>query len=156
VSGPARVGATSDDERTSVTTEPTSTPTEVATSEATAWGHKARASLKRYRVMAWITGVMLLVLCVEMILKYVLQLPGFNVEGDPRNDAARIIAMVHGWVYVVYLVTAFDLWSKLRWRLQRFVAMAAAGVVPVMSFVLERRVHADADARIDAAAGPQA
>ena len=116
MSGPARVGATSDDERTSVTTEPTSTPTEVATSEATAWGHKARASLKRYRVMAWITGVMLLVLCVEMILKYVLQLPGFNVEGDPRNDAARIIAMVHGWVYVVYLVTAFDLWSKLRWR----------------------------------------
>nr|WP_239069027.1 DUF3817 domain-containing protein [Cellulomonas phragmiteti] len=112
--------------------------------------------MSRYRVMAWITGVMLLVLCVEMVLKYVLQLPGFNVEGDWRNEAARIVAMVHGWVYVVYLVTVFDLWSTLRWRLGRLVTMAAAGVVPVMSFVLERRVHADARQRIDAAAGPQA
>ncbi|MBF0689491.1 MAG: DUF3817 domain-containing protein [Cellulomonas sp.] len=139
-----------------MTTEPTSTPTEVGTPDATAWGRKARGSLRRYRVMAWITGVMLLILCVEMLFKYVLQLPGFNVEGDPRHEAARIIAMVHGWVYVVYLVTVFDLWSTLRWRLGRLTAMAAAGVVPVMSFVLERRVHADADARIDAAAGPQA
>nr|WP_275409433.1 DUF3817 domain-containing protein [Streptomyces sp. SID12501] len=106
--------------------------------------------MRRYRVMAWVTGVMLLLLCVEMVLKYVLQVPGFNVEGDPRSEAARIIAMVHGWVYVVYLVTVFDLWSTLRWRLGRLVTMALAGVVPVMSFVLERRVHRDAAARIDA------
>ena len=133
-----------------MSTEPTTAP------EVADWGRKARASLQRYRVAAWVTGVMLLVLCVEMVLKYVLQLPGFNVEGDPRNDAARIIAMVHGWVYVVYLVMAFDLWSKLRWRLGRFVAMAAAGVVPVMSFVLERRLHVEAGERIDAAVGPRA
>ena len=120
------------------------------------WARKARGALRRYRVLAWITGVMLLVLCVEMVLKYVLQLPGFNVEGDPRNDAARLIAMVHGWVYVVYLFTVFGLWSVMRWRLGRLVTLALAGVVPVMSFVLERRVHAEAQARIDAAAGPQA
>ncbi|WP_136519235.1 DUF3817 domain-containing protein [Cellulomonas telluris] len=122
-----------------------------AASTAT-WVRKATGSLKRYRVMAWVTGVMLLLLCVEMVLKYVLQVPGFNVEGDPRSEAARIIAMVHGWVYVVYLVTVFDLWSTLRWKLGRLVTMALAGVVPVMSFVLERRVHAQAQARIDAAA----
>ena len=121
-----------------------------------AWGRKARGSLARYRVLAWVTGVMLLVLCAEMVLKYVLQLPGFNVEGDPRNEAARIIAMVHGWVYVVYLVTVFDLWSTLRWPLRRLASLAAAGVVPVMSFVLERRVHAEAGARIDAVTGPRA
>ena len=97
---------------------------------------------------------MLLLLCVEMILKYVLQLPGFNVDGDPRSEAARIIAMVHGWVYVLYLVTVFDLWSKMRWRLGRLATMAAAGVVPVMSFILERKVHAQAAARIEAAGGP--
>ncbi|MFS0705905.1 DUF3817 domain-containing protein [Cellulomonas sp. 179-A 9B4 NHS] len=114
---------------------------------------KATGSLRRYRVMAWVTGAMLLLLCVEMVLKYVLQVPGFTVEGDPRSEAARIIAMVHGWVYVVYLVTVFDLWSTLRWRLGRLVTMALAGVVPVMSFVLERRVHAQAQARIDQAAG---
>ncbi|MBO3101619.1 DUF3817 domain-containing protein [Cellulomonas fengjieae] len=112
---------------------------------------KAEGATARYRVAAWVTGAMLLLLCAEMILKYVLQVPGFNVDGDPRSEAARIIAMVHGWVYVVYLVTVFDLWSKMRWRLGRLVTMAAAGVVPVMSFILERKVHAQATARIAAA-----
>ena len=151
---PVGEGRTRDDGRTSVSTDGAGT-TGTQEAEAAAWGRKARASLQRYRVLAWVTGVMLLILCVEMVLKYVLQLPGFNVDGDPRNEAARIIAMVHGWVYVVYLVTVFDLWSTLRWRLGRLTAMAAAGVVPVMSFVLERRVHAEADARIDATAGPR-
>jgi integral membrane protein len=144
---------TGDDERTSVSTQangPVQTPAAAPAPEVAAWARKARGSLRRYRVMAWVTGVMLLLLCVEMVLKYVLQVPGFNVEGDPRSEAARIIAMVHGWVYVVYLVTVFDLWSTLRWRLGRLVTMALAGVVPVMSFVLERRVHRDAAARIDA------
>ena len=144
---------TGDDERTSVSTQangPVPTPAAAPAPEVAAWARKARGSLGRYRVMAWVTGVMLLLLCVEMVLKYVLQVPGFNVEGDPRSEAARIIAMVHGWVYVVYLVTVFDLWSTLRWRLGRLVTMALAGVVPVMSFVLERRVHSDAAARIDA------
>ena len=54
------------------------------------------------------------------------------------------IAFAHGWIYVVYLVTVFDLWSKMRWRLGRLATMAAAGVVPVMSFILERKVHAQA------------
>lgn len=133
--------------------DPTTAATAGQASASTAtWVRKASGSLRRYRVMAWVTGVMLLLLCVEMVLKYVLHVPGFNVEGDPRSEAARIIAMVHGWVYVVYLVTVFDLWSTLRWTLGRLVTMALAGVVPVMSFVLERRVHAQAQARIDAAA----
>ncbi len=106
------------------------------------WAKKAEGSLKRYRVMAWITGVMLLVLCVEMLLKYVVQVD---------DDVLRYIAWVpfaHGWIYVVYLVTVFDLWSTMRWRFGRLVTMALAGVVPVMSFILERRVHAQAQARI--------
>lgn len=146
-----------------MSTEPTGTgPTDAPADGASAptavdpavaaWVRKARGSVRRYRVLAWVTGVMLLLLCVEMVLKYVLQLPGFNVDGDPRSEAARIIAMVHGWVYVVYLVTVFDLWSTMRWRLGRLVTMALAGVVPVMSFVLEKKVHAEALARVDAAA----
>ncbi|GCD18990.1 membrane protein [Cellulomonas algicola] len=129
-------------------------PEQVSTTETTTkpWVKRARGAAQRYRVLAWITGTMLLLLCVEMILKYVLQLPGFNVDGDPRSEAARIIAMVHGWVYVIYLVTCFDLWSTMRWRLGRLVTLALAGVVPVMSFVLERKVHREALAAIDARA----
>lgn len=147
-----------------MSTEPTSTPTgspaDAPTDaprapEAAAWARKARGALTRYRVMAWITGSMLLLLCVEMVLKYVVALNGYDAQGDHLPVLGNWIAFAHGWIYVLYLVTVFDLWSTLRWRLGRLLTMAAAGVVPVMSFVLERRVHADAQARIDAAAGSQ-
>ena len=109
-----------------------------------AWARKARGSLTRYRVMAWVTGVMLVLLCVEMVLRYVL-------HADAVADAFAWIPFAHGWIYVVYLVTVFDLWATMRWQVGRLVTMALAGVVPVMSFVLERRVHAQAAARIAAA-----
>ena len=44
----------------------------------------------------------------------------------------------------------------MRWRIGRLATMAAAGVVPVMSFVLERKVHAQGVARIEAARTAQA
>lgn len=103
---------------------------------------KAAGSLQRYRVMAWVTGVMLLVLCVEMTIKYAIQ---------PADDVLRWIEWIpfaHGWIYVVYLVTVIDLWSTMRWGFGRLVAMVLGGVVPVMSFVVERRVHADGEAQI--------
>ena len=108
------------------------------------WPAKARGALGRYRVMAWITGVMLLVLCVEMVLKYVVRAP---------EDVVRWLEWVpfaHGWIYVVYLVTVIDLWSTMRWAFPRLLLMVLAGVVPVLSFVVERRVHRDGEARLAA------
>ena len=123
--------------------------------DAAAWARKARGALLRYRVMAWVTGTMLVLLCVEMVTKYVFHTGGYDAEGDPLGLLGSWVAFAHGWIYVLYLVAVFDLWATLRWRLGRLASMAAAGVVPVMSFILERRVHADAQARIDAAV-PQA
>ena len=117
------------------------------------WVRKARGATLRYRVMAWITGTLLLLLCVELVLKYVFHANGVDAAGTPNPVIGAWIAYAHGWVYVVYLVTVFDLWSKMRWRVGRLATMAAAGVVPVMSFVLERKVHAQALARIEAAGG---
>ncbi len=102
---------------------------------------KARGSLTRYRVMAIVTGVMLLVLCVEMISKYL-------THTDGLTDALRWVPQVHGGIYILYLVTVLDLWTKMRWGWGRLVAMVLAGVVPVMSFILERTVHQDADAKL--------
>ncbi|WP_066582416.1 DUF3817 domain-containing protein [Cellulomonas timonensis] len=115
---------------------------------------KQRGALGRYRAMAWITGVMLLVLTLEIVLKYVFQVNGVGADGEVNDVLGWWIAPIHGWVYVVYLAAVIDLWSKMRWKLSRLVTLALAGVVPVMSFVLERRVHADALARISA--GPAA
>ncbi|WP_421743599.1 DUF3817 domain-containing protein [Cellulomonas sp.] len=129
----------------------TETPT--ATTTVDPWVRKAAGATKRYRVLAWITGTMLLLLCVELVLKYVFHASGVDASGTPNPVIGSWIAYAHGWIYVVYLVTVFDLWSKMRWRLGRLATMAAAGVVPVMSFILERKVHAQALARIGAAGG---
>ena len=120
------------------------------------WVRKARGATLRYRVMAWITGTLLLLLCVELVLKYVFHAGGVDAAGTPTPVIGAWIAYAHGWIYVIYLVTVFDLWSKMRWRLGRLATMAAAGVVPVMSFVLERTVHAQALARIEAAGDARA
>lgn len=78
-----------------------------------------------------------------MLLKYVLQVNGRNepVLGD-------WIAITHGWIYAVYLVTVVDLWTKLRWGPRRLAMLVLAGVVPVLSFVAEHRVTREARAVI--------
>ena len=101
---------------------------------------KARGALARYRVIAIVTGVMLLLLCVELILNYVVKVSW--------EDAIRWIPFAHGWIYVIYLVTVVDLWSKMRWTFGRLVAQVLAGVVPVMSFIVEKQVHRDAEAKL--------
>lgn len=109
---------------------------------------RGRGALTRYRVMAWITGVMLLILTAEMVLKYGFEAGGVGEDGEPLPVIGTWVAFAHGWIYVVYLVTVLDLWSVLRWGFGRLVTMVLAGVVPVMSFVVERRVHRDAEAAL--------
>jgi integral membrane protein len=139
---------------TEPTGQPAATPTPATATPRPAGARPAvdvRARLTRYRVMAFVTGTMLLVLCLEMLLKYVFQANGVDAAGSPRPVLGTWIAIVHGWIYVAYLVTVVQLWSAMRWSLGRLVTMALAGVVPVMSFILERKVHAEALARIDGA-----
>ena len=97
---------------------------------------KDRGAFTRYRIMAFVTGGMLLLLCLEMLLKYVVQVNGF---AEPV--LGTWIAFVHGWIYVVYAVTVFDLWSRMRWSFGRIVVLIAGGVVPVLSFVMEQKAH---------------
>ena len=110
----------------------------------TDWATGAAKALGRYRVMAWITGVMLLVLVVELALKYLVKAP------DEVMVWIAWVPFAHGWIYVVYLVTVFLLWSTMRWGLGRLATMVLAGVVPVMSFVVEARVHAEGLALVTA------
>ena len=100
-------------------------------------GSAATASsgeVTRFRIMAWLTGVLLLVLVlVAMPLKY--------LADDDRGVA--VVAPLHGWLYLAYLVTAFTLAYRLRWSLARSVLVLLAGTVPFMSFLAERRVVAE-------------
>ncbi len=106
---------------------------------------KVRGGWRFYQVMAFITGVMLLLLVVEMLLIYV-----FHV-GPGIADAIRWIPFAHGWIYVVYVVAVFNLWSAMRWGLGRMFALVLAGVVPVLSFVMERYAKGWFNRDLDAA-----
>lgn len=100
------------------------------------WPTRAAASLRRYRILTLVTGVTLLVFTVELVLKY-----GFSVGGPVMAWFDEWFAQIHGLVYIVYLVTVVDLWSTMRWGFGRLTAMVLAGVVPLMSFFVERRIH---------------
>lgn len=110
---------------------PRTTPTSPGSPSRTV-GADARSVARRllaYRVMAYVTGVLLLLLCASMVLKY-----GFD------NHALVWSAYAHGWMYMVYLVTVVLLGTAVGWRPGRMVLVALAGTVPLMSFVAERSV----------------
>jgi len=89
------------------------------------------AALTRFRVMAYVVGVLLLVLVfVAMPLKYFADQPGM----------VAIVGPMHGFLYMVYLVTAFDLAVRAKWTFGRTILVLLAGTVPAMSFVAERKV----------------
>jgi integral membrane protein len=95
--------------------------------------------LVAYRIAAYATGVMLLVLTTSVVLRY-----GF---GDKRLTWSGI---VHGYLYVCYLVTTVLLGTSVRWRPARMALVALAGTVPLMSFVAERSVTREVRSRLTA------
>jgi integral membrane protein len=89
------------------------------------------AALKRYRVVAYIVGVLLLVLVgIAMPLKYFAD----------QSTLVAVVGPIHGFVYMVYLVVAFDLAVRAKWTFLRTLVILLAGTIPVMSFVAERKV----------------
>ncbi len=114
-------------------TEPASQP--LPTDDA-AQGSDPRLAgdLTRYRIMAIVTGVFLLTVFVGLI-RYPL-----GATDGAIDSFFSMVAIIHGWVYMVYLVTVVMLWMRMRWGMGRLIYMAAGGVVPVLSFVAERRI----------------
>ncbi len=90
---------------------------------------QVRAALRRFKVMAVVVGVGLLVLCLELVLHY-----GFD------DESLAWWSPVHGLLYMLYLVATVDLGLKARWSLPRTGGVMLAGVVPFFSFVMERKV----------------
>ena len=93
-----------------------------------------KSVLLRFRVMAVIAGVMSLLLWfVDLPVAYLL---------DNAELKARVswIPFVHGWVYLVYVLTAIQFAVKNRWPIFKMLALILAGTLPVASLIAERRV----------------
>lgn len=112
---------------------------------------KLPGAVKFYQVASIITGTMLLLLCAEMVAKYLLgyELELGGAEGFlalvPRDSVHAVnlstgILIAHGWLYVFYLAACFRLWSLMRWMFPKFVLLALGGIIPLLSFFLEGRI----------------
>ncbi|WP_434614678.1 DUF3817 domain-containing protein [Arthrobacter sp. A5] len=129
-----------------------------------------KSALGFYKALAYLTGSMLLLLTAELVVRYgfssvlmaggtdaatgtahgfgfaAVQDGGFSVMGG--FNLSTTVLIVHGWMYVVYLIADFRLWSLMRWPFSRFILIALGGVIPFLSFFLETRIHRQVESEL--------
>ncbi len=99
---------------------------------------KPGALLTFYRIMAYVTAVLLIGLCVAWGLEL----------GWPEGSAVHrfgatwttTIGILHGWLYMVYLVVALLITRMLRVPVVNMVLVLLAGTIPFGAFFAERKV----------------
>jgi integral membrane protein len=85
-------------------------------------------ALRRYRVMAYTVGIALLVLVFV----------GIPLQLAHHPEVVHVVGVIHGVLYIVYLLAAVDLANHDRWSFGRIVALVTAGFLPFLAFVVER------------------
>jgi integral membrane protein len=101
-----------------------------------------RGLLVRYRVMAFTTATLLIIL---VFVGIPLQLAA------GRPEVVNVVGTIHGFLYLVYLFVAFQLTRKLGIPKWQMALVLVAGTVPFCAFVAERKMTKRFEAR-----GPQA
>jgi integral membrane protein len=92
-------------------------------------GRDVPTALTRYRVMAWIVGVLLVALVLVAVpVKYAAGI----------DEPVTVLGTLHGWLYFIFFLTALDLAVRARWTLKGTVLTVLAGTVPLLSFYAER------------------
>src|ERR1019366_7824541 len=81
--------------------------------------------------MAYTTAVLLIVLVFV----------GLPLQAWAHDSiVAKVVGTIHGYLYLVYLVVAFDLTRKLHVPLGRMLLVLLAGTVPFCAIVAERKL----------------
>jgi integral membrane protein len=92
------------------------------------------SSVKRFRFMAIVAGVMSLLLWfVDLPVVYLFDNPDWKA-------AVAWIPFVHGWVYAAYVLVAIQFSVKAHWPLKKVIWLILAGTLPFASIAAERRV----------------
>jgi integral membrane protein len=98
-----------------------------------------RSALTRYRALAYVTGVFLLLLTLHLLLKWQ-QSSSAGIAYADAEGIGRWVPLLHGWLYLAYVIVAVDLWFRARLPIGRTVLVVLAGTIPFMSFIAERWV----------------
>jgi integral membrane protein len=85
--------------------------------------------------MAYVTGTLLVVLFFVAV----------PVKLFAHNGTlSTIVGLPHGVIcYPLYLLATFDLYRRVRWPLSRVALIVLAGVIPFLTFYVERKVVAE-------------
>ena len=106
------------------------------------------AALNRYRVMATIVGVLLIVLCLiglPLNEAHLINESWFPVGTDAQrlgDDISKYLGVAHGWLYMGFVVVAFILSRKAKWDLKFTIVTLLCGTIPILSFWAEHRATA--------------
>ncbi len=90
-------------------------------------------SYRRFQVAAWVTGTVLAFMTV-------VGLPWKYLLGNGEATWYAIGWQLHGFLFMVYIVTVLDVAIRARWAPGRTALVALAGTIPFLSFVFERRI----------------
>lgn len=112
-----------------------------------------RTALLRYRVMAWVVGLLLVVLMLvgvplanfdgTSMWGVFPSTPAIWTEGTRAHAVGEwittVLGIAHGWLYMLFLLTAFVLSRRAAWPIGFTLVTLALGTVPVLSFWAEHR-----------------
>ena len=90
-------------------------------------------SVRVYRIMAYVTGTVLIVLCFI----------GIPLQVFANNLViVKYVGTLHGMLYIGYIIAAFIMTRMVRMKIASVgtIVVLLAGTVPILTFVVERWV----------------
>ena len=106
----------------------------------------ARKALQFFQVMAITAGCALFVLIGVIV----------NNGGFGKGGASAVWSPIHGAIFFVFVLAIANLGFKVGWSLPRMVLIMMSGFVPVLPFIVERKVAREVEARLAAQEAPVA
>ena len=93
-----------------------------------------------YRILSPVVGVLLTFnTFVVLPMKYLLS-DGSDLQR--LGEDLSILWVLHGWVYIAYVVVAFLIAREARWPLKFSLLVLLAGLIPLLIFWVERQAVA--------------
>jgi integral membrane protein len=85
-------------------------------------------ALRAYQILAIAVGIGLATL---VFVGIPLQIWAHNL------GVVKIVGPIHGFLYIIYLIAAANLWRKTKLSILKLLAIIAAGFVPLAAFFVE-------------------
>ena len=98
----------------------------------------ARKALGFFKVMAIMAGCALFVLVVIIVIN----------GGIGKGGPSAVWGPIHGAIYFVFVLSIANLGFKVGWTLPRMILIMLSGFVPLLPFVVERRVAREVEAQL--------